>query len=112
MRTINIVPSARVQPTTWNWIGHVAFNDRVPTQLDLASVPPTADGVSSAGWLIAGQLILVAGVGLVGQAWGRGATTDDTVVRRRAVVDSNLGWWLCVAGLAMVSIQMAIFTLR
>lgn len=108
---INIVPSARIAPAEWYWVGRARFNDRQPTTLDLRVVRSGNPAVE-ATWLPMGLLLLAIGAAITGDAWGRGAMNTDGRTTRLASIDANIGWWLQICGAAMVAAQIARFTLR
>jgi hypothetical protein len=99
--TITVVPSARITPVQWTWTWHSTFNDAFPTTLDLGALPVGAKAPRP-GWLLSGLLLFALGGALAGDAWGRAGT-------RRARIDANLGWWLLVIGLALMTVQAAIY---
>jgi hypothetical protein len=98
--SVSVLPAARLQPVKWSWDGQT-FDDRVPYTLDLSriGVGPEAP---RAGWLVSGLVLFGFGAALAGDAWGRPGA-------RQAKVDAHLGWWLLVVGVAMMTVQMAIF---
>ena len=101
----------RILPATWTWGGR-RFNDTFPTALNLGAVAVGPEGPLP-GWLLSGLVLFAFGAALTGDAWGRAAIATDGVAGRRAKIDSNLGWWLLVLGLAMVAVQITIYiTLR
>jgi hypothetical protein len=98
--TINVIPSARITTVTWKW-NRLQFDDAIPKPLDLRKVPVGSEAPRP-GWLLSGLLLFAIGAALAGDAWGRPGA-------RQAKVDAHLGWWLLVVGVAMMTVQMAIF---
>jgi hypothetical protein len=100
LTTINVIPSARITPVTWTR-NRLHFDDTFPTPLDLSIFPVGAEAPRP-GWLLSGLLLFAIGAALEGDATGRADA-------RQAKVDAHLGWWLVVVGVAMMTVQMAIF---